>query len=479
MALYTQSIREILEENKTPQQHLTDVGDVYQIARNCLFDTIPLGCIDNRYLEAFETGFALHFMNDEIGLETLPLWKIALNEKIYNNGSYINAIYENLDKQVFSNYKVHLVETSDTTQGTTEGTGSITNVRDEDTTTDVTDTTTNSETASGSMTNDLRGTGTVGHATTGRDTTAHTGTDTNTKTGSDTTTHIGTDINTKTGSDTTYHTGTDETTHTGTDIVEQTGSDENAHTGNQSTDSANGSTTQNTGTTGTDRNTIQVNSDTPMGSLQNLRTPGGNARGTGVTYAADQTYNYMSSAVEVDESNVQTDNTEQNVNGFDDSTTYFNDKQTHSRDLQDTTTYDNQTSRNVNLSDQSNYNNRDTRNINTSDQTNRNESDTRSLDTADSTTYGKNENETRNTRDYTQQSNSSEKASSSGTTGQTIVDGTVTDTQTRDTLDTTNSEHLGSVDDREYVLNWEMLYKSMPLLNKVWGIFDSLFMILL
>jgi hypothetical protein len=446
MGAYTQSIREILQMHKTSSQSLMNVQDVHDIAAAYLFDEIPVNVISAEYLDAFITGFTLHFINEELGLETLPMWKIALNEKIYNNGGFINLIFENLDKQIFADYKVHLVTSQDTHSNTKLGTGTLTNQREEDTTTDVTDNITHSETASSTIENEVRGTGTIQ----------------NTKTGSDTISHTGTDETAKTGTDTTGKTGTDTSAKSGSDILAQTGTDASAHTGTEGNVGTNTSQTLNTGTTGTDHNSQQINSDTPMGSLQNLRTPGGNAKGTGVNYVNGQTYNYMTSAAEFDESSVQTDNTQQDVTGSDSSTTTFNDTTTETRNLQDETTYNSKNTRTVNLQDETTYDNQTERTVNLEDET----------------TYGSVGTETRNTSDVTERTDSSQKSGTQGKTGQTVVDGSVTDTQTRNLSDTDSGTKNGTVNESEYSLNWEMLFKTMPLLNRVWGIFDDLFMLI-
>ena len=82
MANYTQSIREILQFNKTAQESLTNVSDVYAIANRSIFAIDGINAISSTYRQQLITGFALHFMNDEIGYETLPLWQIALNDKL-------------------------------------------------------------------------------------------------------------------------------------------------------------------------------------------------------------------------------------------------------------------------------------------------------------------------------------------------------------------------------------------------------------
>jgi len=414
MASFTQSIREILQANKTAQQDLANVNDVYDIASACLFDKMPANVISSEYRQQFITGFALHFFNEEIGYETLPLWKIALNEKIYNRGSYINKIFENLDKEIFADYRVKQTETSGEHSDTKKGAGTVSNERNDDTVTTSEDNATRSELVENTLTGTVESDGTITHAKTGTDTVAKTGTDERAKTGYDTDTHTGTDAS--------------------------------AHTGTQGTESSSSQETTNTGTTGTDHNLIQVQSDTPMGSLSNLRTPGGDAKGTGVTYANGQTYNYMSGAQEVDESNVQTDNTTQNVTGSESSETTFNDTTTETKNLTDKTEYHSTETETLNLQDETTYNSTDT--------------------------------ETRDTIDTTSKTDNTQTTGTDAKKGTVTVDGTVTDTQTRDTTDTDEGTHSETANETDYSLNWEMLYRSMPLLNKVWEQFDDLFMLI-
>lgn len=414
MASFTQSIREILQANKTPQQDLTNVNDVYNIASACLFDKMPENVISSEYRQQFITGFALHFFNEEIGYETLPLWKIALNEKIYNRGAYINKIFANLDKEIFADYRVKQSETAGEHSDTKTATGTVSNERNDDTVTTSEDNATRSELVENTLTGTVESDGTITRAKTGTDTVAKTGTDERAKTGYDTDTHTGTDAS--------------------------------AHTGTQGTESSSSQETTNTGTTGTDHNLIQVQSDTPMGSLANLRTPGGDARGTGVTYANGQTYNYMSGAQEVDESNVQTDNTEQDVTGSESSETTFNDTTTETKNLTDRAEYHSTETETLNLQDQTTYNSTDT--------------------------------ETRDTIDTTSKTDNTQTTGTDAKTGTVTVDGTVTDTQTRDTTDTDEGTHSETANETDYSLNWEMLYRSMPLLNKVWEQFDDLFMLI-
>lgn len=443
MSKYTRSIRTILQQN-AGNNDISTISGIYNVASDVLFPTDAINVINQQYRQPLIVGFTLHYLNDEIGLETLPLWRMALSEKLYNYGSYINDIYTNLDKQVFADYRVRNVNASGSNQVIRTGTGTVTDEKDEDTTTNVTDALTHSETIENTVHGTLAGTGTITNAKSGTDTVGHTGTDTNAKSGTDTATHTGTDTSEKTGTDTLAQTGTDENAHTGTQ----------GNVGTSSTDTAN------TGTVSNDHNVITVNSDTPMGALSNLRTPGGNAKGTGVAYADGQTYNYMSSAGEVDESNVQTDNTLQQVTGSDSSTTTFNDTNTETRNLQDQTTYDTEDTRTLDLTDRNTYNS----------------SDTRTVALEDETTYNSSNLETRNTTDTENKTDNTTKSGSDGKTGETVVDSTVTNTQTRDTEDTENGTHSDTSAETDYTFNWEMLYKSMPLLNKLWDVFDDLFM---
>lgn len=454
MGAYTQSIREIMQYNKTPQQDLLNPADVHDIAMTALFDKAPLSMINTAHRDNFVTGFTLHFFNDEIGLETLPLWKIALNEKIYNNASYINLIYDNLDKQVFADYGVRRREASGTTSGEKTGTGTIGEAGTSSNTTTYNETTAykiDEDTSSTTkVDNEVKGTGTVTDAQTGTVQNAQSGTETLAKTGTDTLGRAGTEANARTGTDTVAHTG---------DVT-------SAHTGDQTVENNNTQTTDNTGYTKDDVNSMQIAYDTPQGSLQNLRSPGGDASGTGVSYVDGQTYNYMSAAQENDQTSKHTDATKTEAVGTDNTTTTFNDTMTESRDTADETT----------------YNSTDTKTLNTTD--------TRTLATNDTTTFGKTDTETRNT------SNTQTRNTTDATTGTTTVtgskeatnkdthtgtvgdQGTKSNTTTRNIVDSEEGSHEDEENITDYRYNWEMLYKSMPLLNKVWELFDDIFMMI-
>lgn len=364
MAEYTQSIREILQMNKLPEESLLNISDVNVIAKRTLFAEAPVNVIDTAYREHFITGFTLHFMNDELGLETLPLWQIALAEKLYNNSDFINGIYGNLDKQLFSNYHITKTETTSSGEETNNNT-------------------TNSNTTDA---------GTVNRTLGGQDSVI--GKDTETSNRS------------KTGYTSTDDTIADESTHQTTGSTESIGESS--------------STTESTGSDTTNNNVMDIRYDTPQGSLKNLRTPGGDATGKGVGYVNEQTYNYMSAASEHDESNVGNSTSHETVTG--------NTKDT--------------TSNTINSTDK----NDSTKNSNTEyNETNNDSSETSREST---TTYGQTNTETRNL---------------TGTNATTSNGGK------------TNNNNTSS-ETTDYTLNFELIHKSESLLNKVWEVFDDLFM---
>lgn len=446
MGAYTQSLREILQQNQTAQQSLLNPSDVYTISMNCLFDRAPVNVISQQYQEAFVTGFVHHFMNDEIGLETLPLWKIALNEKLINNADYINLIYQQIDKQVFADYRVKTTNASGTSETTKEdslsGSKSTTDSSHTVTSDDNTHSNDDTVTKNGTVT----GTGTIANA----------------KTGTERVERDGTDALAKTGTDTVERTGTDTLAKTGTQTVDTEGTDELAHTGTTGTVGSNSQTTENTGTTTNNLNEYQVNSDTPMGSLSNLRTPGGNPSGTGANYGNTQTYNYMSSASEHGSTNVESDNTQQDVTGSDSSTTTYNNTDTSTKDLTDTTTYNTEDERTLDLSDV-------TRHATT---------DTRTIDTTDLTTHNTTDTETRNTTDTTAETVRTVGSSEDNRDIDVTTSGSGSETTSQTTSGTDSTEHSDQSTETEYTINWEMIMKSMSYTTKIWEIFDDLFMII-
>ena len=183
MSKYTQTISSILRENARPGEDVNDLHDIGDIAKRCLFDGYGIQAVPSDYRDRLITGFSLHFFNDEIGMETLPLFKMGLSDKLYNNGDYIGQVYAALDKQLFSDYK---------TRATTGHNTSVIN-----------------------MSEGVDKAGSITNAKSGSDSTRHTGTASDTKTGTDTTENTGTSASVKSGNDTVKNTGTVGNLHTG------------------------------------------------------------------------------------------------------------------------------------------------------------------------------------------------------------------------------------------------------------------------
>lgn len=195
MAMFTQSIREIIQQNAHGQD-ISTIDGIYAVGAPIFFGD-EMNFISQEYRERLEKGFLIKYFNDELGYETFPLWRIAFQEKIFNNADYINLIYETLDKQIFSDYKVSRKQSTGTSSLVTDVEGQSTNVTDG--TVETTNSGTTSETTSNTNVvdedttdtgrNTVTGTGTVANAKTGTETTADTGTDTTLHTGTKTTTN--------------------------------------------------------------------------------------------------------------------------------------------------------------------------------------------------------------------------------------------------------------------------------------------------
>lgn len=106
MAKYTIAIREILESSGNA--NLMDLPALLVTVKSTIFGP-ELQYLDVATQDKFALGFALHYFNDEIGMETLPMWRMAVMEKVINNAERINLIYSNLDKQLYSDYTVRNV----------------------------------------------------------------------------------------------------------------------------------------------------------------------------------------------------------------------------------------------------------------------------------------------------------------------------------------------------------------------------------
>lgn len=455
MAQYTQSIREILQAAKTDQEDLRSVTDVYNISMRTLFANAPLSVISNEYVQQFVTGFTLHFFNDELGLETLPLWQIALNEKLYNSGSYINLIFQNLDKQVFSEYHVDdnenttdmIASVSEEVNATNNDTKDIERVGSE--------ANQRTEANENSFEGTLEKTGDVDHS----------------KEGYDELVQSGNITNDESFAEQTDQGGNLTTVLSGADEYEQTGERVSEHGGEDTVTNGLTVNTENKGGLVTDKfNGIAIQFDTPQGSLQNLRVPGGDATGKGVAYATDNTqgneqqYNYMSAASENDNTNAHEDFSKQEVKNSGD----------------DVTKYDSTTTQSfVDAIDYTRYGKTSTETRALEDDKSGAKNNVQEFDKSDKTEYNSSQKDIFNTTDTT---------NNSTTENKDVVESRASeDTERHVGAGENHSEKSGANESNTtsagnntgYKMTYEMLYRSMPLLNKVWELFDDLFMILL
>lgn len=520
MANFTQSIREILQFNKQPAESLENVSDVYAVANRCLFDKAPMNVLESSYRERFITGFTLHFFNEEIGLETLPLWKIALNEKLFNNASYINLIFENLDKQIFADYNVKQSSTYGTNSGSKTANGSLSSQRDIGTLTSEESSDALMETDGTESTDTLLGTGTVENAIEGSELRYKAGEDTLTKAGSETRIKDGEDVLKKEGAEVRHKGGKDTTSMLGSEETANSGTDTTTDDGNQRT--------IHSGASVNTQNGLAVQYDTPMGSVQNMRSPGGPVEptytveestgdlnwqqyegnsgisqghnGTGYSYLEGQDFDYMTAATENGTTGTTVDNNNENL--FHSNTLELEHGLTTTRsfdDRADETEYNSKEDIVYGVDNAGTANERkDTTeyggkeelaygkdvNGNTSART-----DTTEYGGKEVVSYGKAldnqgapiadarlNTETRDTSDERTISSTTDK-SLSDLTSKSSTSATDDDlVQMTEDTETTSESHADTENGTDYSLNLEMLYRSMPLLNKVWELFDDLFM---
>ena len=388
MSRYTQTIKSILMENKQAGESISSITDICTIAKRCLFDEAPMNVISADYRDRLITGFSLHFFNEEIGLEVLPLFKMGISDKIYNNAEYINAIFAHLDKQILSDYATKVVNTEGHDTITDEGT--------------------------------VSNTGTSANAKSGSDTLKRTGTENNAHTGTNQQTEHVDDVLTKTGNEVTTYNTQDTSLTDGTVVTSG---------GEKVTETESGNDTSKT-------NSGAYGLDTPQDAITNLRSTSGgaayDATGKGISAAAESSMKYMSSA------------------SLSDATTANTNSKSTSRDatLSRTQTDDD-------TSVTGTHTGTDTLGF-----TNR--IDDRDVGKTGSQTYNENNLRTNNLQDKTEYGS--------------------TDTRTDNLLQTkdleTNKDSTGETNEVNTNTNLEMIYRSMPLLNKVWELFDDLFMMI-
>lgn len=493
MAYYTQSLREILQQHQTAEQSLMDVNDVYDLSSAYLFDKMPQGVISDEFRQRFITGFTLRFMEEELGLESLSLWKVKLNEKIYNYGTYINSIFENLDKEIFADYKVSRGTKSGTASGNKTKSDSLSSQRDIDgsesnqTTKDATNVTTfdTSDVLDSDATSEL----------------VKSGSELTSKGGKDALNKLGAESRHKGGDDTTEKMGSETRRLDGSDIFKKRGEEISENSGGETTIQSSGSDNR--------VNAANVVFDAPMGSLSNMRsvtydgsiqetsgTPidtysiGGN--NVGAAFEENNVYNYMSAANETGQTTLNVENSQNRTDNDLKTTTSFDDRE-------DETEYGKKEITQFGKNDATADARKDVTEYNSSDDVvygtdiNGNvspRSDETVYGSKDTVTFGKKWNGTNeiddarsdlttSANDETRTKTGTESLAIDDTTsGSKTTSSTDSLTQTGSGTETTSDTRSDTENVTDYNINLEMLYRSMPLLNKVWEIFDDLFMLI-
>lgn len=92
MGSYTYEIREIIELSKDYNPNLS-LNEKIEIGRKSIFDfSYPI--FDDNFKITFETNIIREFYTREIGFETIPLFKLKLNNWLNINMPYFNKLFE-------------------------------------------------------------------------------------------------------------------------------------------------------------------------------------------------------------------------------------------------------------------------------------------------------------------------------------------------------------------------------------------------
>ena len=134
MAEFTMSILELLQQSGL---ELSTTANVTAAAKSEIFRDL-LDYIKPEYRDLFASGFAYHFLDDELAYPTVTRWRMALAEKMINGGAFVNEIYDKLDRQIFSVYEV--TKSENQSEQNAGGSETDTLTRDMTTKTDATDT---------------------------------------------------------------------------------------------------------------------------------------------------------------------------------------------------------------------------------------------------------------------------------------------------------------------------------------------------
>jgi len=95
MSKYTTEVRYICETyaGLTESAGFADVGKVIEDSRAKVFD-FDYPIFDENYRQALESKILLHYYTQEIGLETVGLWKLKMQAKLNEIMPYYNQLYK-------------------------------------------------------------------------------------------------------------------------------------------------------------------------------------------------------------------------------------------------------------------------------------------------------------------------------------------------------------------------------------------------
>lgn len=453
MSRYTIAIHEKLSQHKLENESFQDLDVMLRLAKEHLFGD-ELEVIDPLHRDHFALGFALHYFYDEIGLENWFAWQMMLKEKIYNNSSYINLMYEHLDKQVFSNYRIRKVDSNDEVTGNSqqsienanERSGNVTNLINQNVES-------NDSTTTSSENTDNRTSDQINKQTSNQTDSTSNLTETN-----ETSTHENDSTNTHTGTNDVIDSGKSNTTGLNTTTTDQTTTDNRTvDVDGSSSDNVIGSENSTT-TTENDSRTRDLFSDTPQSGLSQVFADGGgnyltNARqlsveDTGESTVAGSSTNNTTSKNE----SLTKENGSSNVDG------------TSTSNVDDETITSGTSKTTVNNSDIT-ADSGSGENIGTNTSTGSNISDSLVDGTVGIIETG-----------GTIQSGESGGESSSTSINDSVGTSTGTETGTTENTSLNNSLSTGHIEEESYELNHEVLMRSASLLNNVWYIFDEIFM---
>lgn len=397
---------------RTSGEDISTPSGIYEACMKTVFDTDGiLAPIKESHRVRLVTGFGLHYFRDEIGQETVPLFKMTVNEKIWNNAEELNAIFDNLDKQIYNRYAVHHAEHADQNADSTIA-SELSNLN---------------EISNGSSvdSNSLESVGSRVHA--------------------DAQNNKSEVLSNEAGSNSAQHksnaSANDSSSNSNNEL-----SQDNTVSHDNSLDS-NSRASNTVSDTESDSNSVSATLDTPQGSINAIRTPQGGTpvslKGAGVDAEVVAPYRYLTSGASSDGTSVGHDISKLNEAG----------NTQHSGDSDSTVNGNRQSS------GASNSLHNEEQNANDS-QSSQRQAQTQSNDNMQSS--GSEENR-QNTSSEAQRQDSNQK--------QAIDD--------RQRQENKTGSANGQEDSVDYELTTQMLNDYIPLMARVWKIFDPCFCMLL